>query len=253
MIDVEQLTDQIREYSRLHDREDAPSDLKDELVSLASELRSREIPYHFEYTRPDEATFRLRSRSRPGSDALEELIQFLEPGRRLRVVLDDVTDEVFRGICAELTILGERDDPDEQTVREPELNLLKSRVFLAELYAEFQRSERYDSPFYVVSVALPGDVSWEPAAKALKHVSNRRDLLGQLTGNRVGGIFTSRETDPSFEDDLRERIELRYESDDLELNLLHIPDDVTDWSQLQSMISHSDSQEERDFVGHRGD
>jgi hypothetical protein len=249
MTDVSRISKQVQEFSRFLDRGDVPTDLKEELVALASEMRARERSYHFEYHRPDSAPFRLRSQKPPGSSSRERVIQFLEPGRTLRVELDGVDEDVFDGICAELTIIGGRDESSEPEVREAELNLLRGRVFQAELYAEFQRWERYDSPLYVVSATVSGTEDWQSAARELKHFGNQRDLFGRTAEEQVAGVFSSREHDEQFEEDLEDRMNVRYEEDELKLVITHVPTDVTDWNQLQTHISDLESEEERDFVG----
>ena len=228
-------------------------DLKEVLLEFASELRERGYRYQIQYIRPDQADFRLRSKQEPPDGAPSDTIHFLDPGRRLFLRTEGVEETEFEGICAELTILGESDQLDLGSGREPELNLLTASSFQAELYAEFQRWERYDSSFGVAVIRLANNTDWRNSARELKHVGNRRDRFGRIHSDFVMGLFPSRSLQECPAEKLNERLKLRYQSSEIHYRFFHVPSDCSDWSQLQNNISEMESIKERDFVGqHEG-
>jgi len=250
MSSLSDVADQIEAHSFIWTEPNLDSwDLKECLLEFASYLRGRGDRYQIQYVRPDQPDFRLRSKEEPPENAPSDTIHFLDPGRRLYIKAEGLEKTAFEGICAELTILGESDQLDEDSGREPELNLLTARTFQAELYAEFQRWERYESPFGLAIIRLAENADWKASARELKHVGNRRDRFGRIHSNFVMGLFPSRTLEDCPVEELKERLHLRYQELEVQYRFLHVPADCSDWSQLQNKISEMEKTKERDFVG----
>lgn len=242
--DMTDIASRIDEFSLLYDvlpdsdQEVDPGsfDFHDVLLSLASRLRQRDLAYHIEYARPDHPVFRLRSdRDLPGS-AAEKRFHYREPGRWLMLRLEPPGEDVIDGLSDELKILGELDQDEEGMTRESRLNLLVSRTFHAELYAEYQRWKRYGSPLLVVVLVLSDGTSWEPAARALKHVARTRDMVGRLRIDRLAAFFPSAEDASAIEKDLRGRITGTYPDGEADLSFYSLPGDIQDWSTLKNQV-----------------
>lgn len=240
---LETISEDIFEFSLIESFEDeitsgriSSIDFQQVLLSLASILRRRDLAYQIEYFRPDQPEFRLRSDKDFEDPVREWETEFSEPGRSLEIKTEDPGLEVFEGLVEELKILGELEPNDEETSREPKLNLLVSRTFQAELYSEYQRWKRYDSPFLIAVAELKTDEDWEPVGRAFKHVSQTRDILGYLDGGRVGGFFPSLYDPDPLREDLEERLFARYSEEELELSFYYIPKDISDWNTLKKRI-----------------
>lgn len=240
---LEAISQDIDEFSLIESFNDEISsgrlstvDFQQVLLSLASILRQRELAYQLWYYRPDKPEFRLRSDKDFDGSVREFEMEFSEPGRSLELKTEDPGSQVFEGLVEELKILGELEPGDDETSREPRLNLLVSRTFQAELYSEYQRWKRYDSPFLVAVAQLQADEDWEAVGRAFKHVCKTRDILGYLDGGRVGGFFPSLYAPDPVQEELRERLYARYTEDELDLSFYYIPDDLNDWNTLKKRI-----------------
>lgn len=238
------IASRIEEFSLLYDvlpRSDGDIDpgsfdFHDVLLSLASRLRKRDLTYHIEYARPDHPVFRLRSDRDPPASAAEKRFNYREPGRWLMLRLEPPGEDVIDGLSAELKIIGELDQHEEGMTRESRLNLLVSRTFHAELYAEYQRWKRYESPLLVVVVVLSEGTAWEPAARALKHVSRTRDMVGRLRIDRLAAFFPAVEDPSAVEQDLRGRITGTYPEGGARISFYSLPGDIQDWNTLKNHV-----------------
>jgi len=228
----------IKDVLRGADRAPDPTsfDFQDVLLSLASRLRKRELAYHIEYSRPDQPVFRLRSDRPPPDSAVEKRFRYREPGRGLMFRLESPGEEIVEGLSDELKILGELDQDEEGMTRESRLNLLVSRTFHAELYAEYQRWKRYDSPLLVVVLVLEEGQDWEPAARALKHVCRTRDMVGRLRVDRLAAFFPSAEEPSAIEEDIRGRILGGYPEGNVRISFYQLPGEVRDWNSLKNHV-----------------
>lgn len=243
--DIEELTDKIREFSvidrassELSTGGPADKDFKDILLSMASIFRQKELGYNLRYTRPDKPEFRLRSDKELNENSDKLTLEFSEPGRSLELEIDSPGTDVFRGILEELRILGNLDSTEkDETVREPELNLLVSRTYQAELYSEYQRWKRYETPFLVSLAYLKNDEQdWKPAGRAHKHVGKTRDIIGYLGQNRVSGFFPSvYDTDP-IRNKLSDQLSAKYDDDEIDLSFFEVPNDFNNWNSMKKRI-----------------
>lgn len=243
--EVKDLAEQIDEFSLIDNQVEGafgdgriPEDFQDVLLSLASILRKKDLAYTIEYRRPDQPVFRLRSDRDFGEDPREFHLDFSEPGRRLELKTDNPGEAVFRGLQQELRILSDLGTKDEdEAVREPALNLLVSRTFQAELYSEYQRWKRYESPFLVALAYLKQDQSdWEPVGRAFKHVAQSRDIIGYLGEGRVAAFFPSLYDRESRTRKLSEQLSGRYDPEELDLSFFTVPDDFDDWNSLKKRV-----------------
>jgi hypothetical protein len=242
---LESLTESIDEFSLIEHHVDGalgtgPStvEFQEVLLSLASILRRKELAYRVEYRRPDQPVFRLRSDQDFGEDVRDLTLNFVEPGRRLELRMDNPGEKVVEGLYQELRILADTgSDNQEEAVREPNLNLLVTRTFQAELYAEYQRWKRYDSPFLVALAYLKQDQDdWEPVGRAFKHVSQSRDMIGYLEEGRVAAFFPTLYDAKPVKDKLSEQLSSRYEPEELDLSFFEVPDDYDDWNSLKKRV-----------------
>jgi len=244
--DLRTITERVDEFSIIeHHVEGAlgtgPSNVEfqDVLLSLASILRRKERSYRIEYRRPDQPVFRLRSDQEPTKDEVREIIlNFSEPGRRFELQMDDPGKQIVKGLRQELLILAEiGSDEREESVRESSLNLLVTRTFQAELYSEYQRWKRYDSPFLVALAYLKQDQEdWEPVGRAFKHVSQTRDMIGYLGEGRVAAFFPSLYDPEPIRRKLSEQLSSRHKPDELDLSFFEVPDDFNDWNSLKKRV-----------------
>jgi hypothetical protein len=242
---VKQLTETIEEFSLISVESDndmvtgsSEIDFQEILTSLASIYRRKELEYRIEYRRPDQPVFRLRSDDSHEGTTRECEIDFAEPGRNLKLKIEPPGETVLEGLIQELKILGELESTDkDETTREPELNLLVSRTFQAELYAEYQRWKRYESPFLVALAHLKQqDTSWDSVGRAFKHVAKTRDMIGYLGQGRVAAFFPSLYDSETIESNLSERLEARFEPEELELSFLQVPQDYDNWNSLKKRV-----------------
>lgn len=240
---LETISEEISEFSLIESFDEEISsgrmgsiDFQQVLLSLASVLRKRDLAYQICYYRPDKPEFRLRSDKDFDQPSRKWEMDFSEPGRSLELKTEDPGEDVFNGLIEELKILGELEPGDDETSREPRLNLLVSRTYQAELYSEYQRWKRYDSPFLIAVAQLNVDDDWEAIGRAFKHVTKTRDILGYLDGGRISGFFPSLYDPDSIKEDLEERVYARYESDEVDLSFYYIPDDLSDWNTLKKRI-----------------
>ncbi len=243
--DMTDIASRIGEFSLLYDllpgsdagTDPSSIDFHDVLLALASRLRRRDRAYHIEYQRPDQPVFRLRSDRTPaGESAVEKRFNYREPGRWLLMRVEPPGEDVIEGLSHELKILGELDRDEEGMTRESRLNLLVSRTFHAELYAEYQRWKRYDSPLLVVVLVLQDDAPWEPGARALKHVSGTRDMVGRLRVDRLAAFFPAVEDPSTIEQDLRGRMTGAYPDGEARLAFHHLPGEIQDWNTLKNEV-----------------
>lgn len=243
--DLDDVTENLREFSLINKkgselRREGSSyvDFQDILLSLASIFRKKDMGYEIEYERPDKPVFRLRSDTDFSDDVREEAVNFSEPGRQLHLKTDNPGTNVFEGLLRELKILGNLEfTKEDEATREPELNLLVSRTFQAELFSEYQRWKRYETPFLIALAHLKqDDEEWEPVGRAFKHVSKTRDIIGYLGEGRVAGFFPSIYDKDSIKEDLSERLSARYDTDELELSFFTVPDDFDDWNSLKKRV-----------------
>lgn len=242
---LQNLTESVDEFSLIDHHVDGalgtgPStvEFQEVLLSLASILRRKELAYRVEYRRPDQPVFRLRSDQDFGEDVRDLTLDFVEPGRRLELRMDNPGEKVVEGLYQELRILADTgSDNQEEAVREPNLNLLVTRTFQAELYAEYQRWKRYDSPFLVALAYLKQDQDdWEPVGRAFKHVSQSRDMIGYLEEGRVAAFFPTLYDAKPVKDKLSEQLSSRYEPEELDLSFFEVPDDYDDWNSLKKRV-----------------
>lgn len=242
--ELETMSSQIHEFSLLHDIvqelnhpiDTSSFDFHDVLLSLASRLRQRDLAYHIEYARPDQPVFRLRSDRSLPEDAPEKRFNYREPGRWLLFRLEPPGEDTIEGISDELKVLGELDQDEEGMTRESRLNLLVSRTFHAELYAEYQRWKRYGSPLLVVVVVIDDDNDWKPAARALKHVCRTRDMVGRLRVDRLSAFFPSCLEPETIKQDIQKRMTGAYAEGGSDLSFYLLPEDVDDWNTLKNHV-----------------
>ncbi len=244
--DLQNLTDHVDEFSLIENHVDhalgtSPTgvEFQDVLLSMASILRRKELCYRIEYRRPDQPVFRLRSDQEPRGDNVREVtLNFAEPGRQLELQIDDPGEQIVNGLQQELLILSETGtDEREESVRESTLNLLVTRTFQVELYAEYQRWKRYESPFLVALAYLKqNQENWEPVGRAFKHVSQTRDMIGYLGEGRVAAFFPSLYDSESTKRKLSEQLSSRHEPDELDLSFFEVPNDFDNWNSLKKRI-----------------
>lgn len=247
------ISDQIRDFSVLEELDpDQDVELQDFLLKVASTLRQGDMQYHIEYRRPDRPVFRLRSEEPLAEPIREQTITFLDPGRELILKVSEIPPEILQGLAGELRILGEYDDDEDEVSREPELNLLLTRTFRAELYAEFQRWERYGAAFVAAVIDLDPEADWRDAGKELKHLGKTRDVYGKLGETRVAGFFRSRPNPGPLRQKLQERISTRFPNQTAQLDVFHVPTDLNDWLVLQDRIFQPETSKESDSVGSQG-
>ncbi len=221
------------------------------LLKLASLFRRKNIGYSIRYHRPDRPTFRLRSDQSMRGEPREETITFLDPGRELQLRVSELPDTVFEGLCSELRIFGEYDRKEEELNREPELNLLTTRTFRAELYAEYQRCERYDTGFVGAVIRLTDRGDWKMAARELKHLSKTRDVFGYLGEHHVAGFFRSRRETDELPGKIKQRLSNRFPPEAIDLDVFRVPSDVEEWHVLQDRFFGPEHSKESDPVGNQ--
>lgn len=245
-MDLKNITDRVNEFSLIDHHVDGalgtgPSsvEFQEVLLSMASIFRRKDLAYRIEYRRPDQPVFRLRSDREPSGENVRDItLNFSEPGRQLVLHMDDPGEQVVNGLREELIILSEIGSDDrEEIVREPNLNLLVTRTFQAELYSEYQRWKRYDSPFLVTLAYLKQDQdNWESVGRAFKHVSQSRDMIGYLEEGRVAAFFPSLYDPEPIKRKLSEQLSSQHEPEELDLSFIEVPDDYDDWNSLKKRV-----------------
>ncbi len=243
--DVKSFLQNIEEFSLIwaiseidHSEDNFHLDFQDVLTSLASICRQKQLAYSIEYQRPDHPNFRLHSDKHFEDDTRVCEIEFAEPGRNLQLNIECPVQELLNGLVEELRILGKLESNEAgETTREPELNLLVARTFQVELYSEYQRWKRYDTPFLVALAHLRNqDSNWKPVGLGFKHVTGTRDIVGYLGEGRVAAFFPSVTDVTEVKTDLSERLSSRFSSDELGLSFLEVPDDYDDWNSLKKRV-----------------
>lgn len=237
-MNLERVVSEVRNHSLLFNHDgDLDQDFEDWLVTLSSRWRSDEVNHRLTYKRPDRPPFVLESPTPPkeASKSLQEEQAYSEVGRHLKVEVDQLNQTELDGLMAELAIIGESTHNPEDQFHEPELQLLKPRPFQAEVYAEFQRFVRYQSPMAALTVTIHGEEDWQQVGQTMKHTTKRRDLIGLLATDLLAVVFPSTPQENDRPKQIREQVTNRFET--TEIKTLHLPGDTTTWDDLQSVLS----------------
>lgn len=213
---------------------EAYNSVQDILLRCAGLFRQAEKAYEINYRSEGNTVYQLRSDKQFNDSRVERVINFSRLNSKLLLAVEDIDDNLLKAIEHELQLLIKKvNDEDFNSTIEPELNLLRSSAFVAELEVEFQRWERYQQPFlFVVCTVQAKDINWKEPAREIKHQAKMTDIIGYLSEQRVGAIFPGREVDSSLRSRLNNRINERFEKE-LKLKLIHVPDDCKRWDKLK--------------------
>ncbi len=240
MDEIANINRNVQEYGLIEpaaEKMDLYDSFNDVLLRLASLFRRHKSAYEIVYSSPRRADFKLRSDRQFTGDVIEQKFDLIEPSENIHIRAEKINNTVLNGLGEELKILaGYFHAASENIWQEPELNFLFAGAFKAELKVEFERWRRYETPFTLIVVKVGEQNSWQSVGKELKHQARAGDIIGFIDKNRLAAFFPARPEEQKLSEKIEQRLMENYESSDLELQIINVPDDCDDWKSIENKI-----------------
>jgi hypothetical protein len=240
MDEIANINRNVQEYGLIDpaaEKMDLYDSFNDVLLRLASLFRRQKSAYEIVYSSPRRADFKLRSDKQFTADVIEQEFDLIEPSENIYIRAEKINRTVLNGLGEELKILAAYFHATSENIwLEPELNFLLAGAFKAELKVEFERWSRYETPFTLIVVKVGDQISWQSVGKELKHQARAGDIIGFIDQNRLAAFFPDRPEGQKLPEKLEQRLKKNYESSDLELQIINIPDDCDDWKNIENKI-----------------